>query len=95
MLATLSGKKHEVYTGVCMISEEKKLVFHSVSTVYMRPLDHDEIEHYIDEFAPYDKAGAYGIQDWIGLCKVSHIEGSFFTIMGLPVDMVYEALKQW
>lgn len=92
MLAHLSGKIHQVITGVCLISKDKQMIFDSTSDVFFRPLTHEEIEHYLDEYRPFDKAGAYGIQDWMGLNKISRIEGSFYNVMGLPIDLVYEAL---
>ena len=95
MLAHLSGKIHQVITGVCLISKEKQMIFDSTSDVFFRPLTHEEIEHYLDEYKPFDKAGAYGIQDWMGLNKISRIEGSFYNVMGLPIDLVYEALLRF
>lgn len=95
MLAHLSGKIHQVITGVCLISKDKQLIFDSTSDVFFRPLTHEEIEHYLDEYRPFDKAGAYGIQDWMGLNKISRIEGSFYNVMGLPIDLVYEALLRF
>lgn len=95
MLAHLSGKIHQVITGVCLISKDKLLIFDSTSDVFFRPLTHEEIEHYLDEYRPFDKAGSYGIQDWMGLNKISRIEGSFYNVMGLPIDLVYEALLRF
>mgnify|MGYP001820728598 CR=1 FL=1 len=95
MLAHLSGKVHHVITGVCLISHEKQVVFDSTTDVFFRTLTHEEIEHYLDEYKPFDKAGSYGIQDWMGLNKISRIEGSFFNVMGLPIDLVYEALLRF
>jgi septum formation protein len=92
MLAHLSGKVHQVVTGVCLATQDKELVFDSTTDVFFRPLTHEEIEHYLDEYKPFDRAGAYGIQDWLGLAKISRIEGSFYNVMGLPMDLVYEAL---
>jgi len=93
MLAKLSGKKHTVTTGVCILFNQRVIKFASSSEVLMRPLDHDEVNYYIDTYQPYDKAGGYAIQEWIGMNKISHIEGSYTNIMGLPTDLVYEALK--
>ena len=93
MLARLSGKQHRVVTGVCILMDETELSFASTSNVLMRPLDNDEITYYIDNYKPFDKAGSYAIQEWIGMNKISHIEGSYSNIMGLPTDLVYEALK--
>ncbi|MDX1683722.1 MAG: Maf family protein [Saprospiraceae bacterium] len=94
MLASLSGKTHLVITGVALISRDKALTFSSKTYVTMRDMDKDEIEYYIKKYEPYDKAGAYGIQDWLGHCKVSEISGTYTNVMGLPVDLVYEGLRQ-
>ncbi|MFK7808703.1 MAG: Maf family nucleotide pyrophosphatase [Saprospiraceae bacterium] len=91
-LQKLSGSVHTVITGVCMISKEKEEVFAGVSDVYFDELTDEEIEYYINTYEPYDKAGSYGIQEWVGLCKINKIEGTFPNIMGLPVDLVY---KHW
>lgn len=95
MLAFLSGKKHTVYTGVCLIDKSKRLSFTGTSQVYMRDLTDQEIRWYIENYKPYDKAGSYAVQEWIGLCKISSIEGSYANIMGLPTDLVYEGLKHF
>lgn len=95
ILRRLSGNRHRVITGVCLRSQEKELLFAGESVVYFEPLSEEEITYYIDHFQPYDKAGAYAIQEWIGLCKISKIEGTYANIMGLPVDMVYERLKEF
>lgn len=95
ILSALSGNAHQVITGVCLVSKEKKRVFAGVSTVYMDPLSREEIDFYIQRYKPYDKAGAYAIQEWIGLCKISKIEGTYANIMGLPVDLVYQELSQF
>ncbi|MDQ3140923.1 MAG: Maf family protein [Bacteroidota bacterium] len=95
MLAFLSGKHHTVFTGVCISDMNKKISFTGKSEVYMRELNHEEIIWYIERSSPYDKAGAYAVQEWIGLCKISRIEGSYSNIMGLPTDLVYEALKHF
>ena len=92
MLQKLSGKKHDVITGVCLRSKSKKRVFHSLSSVYFKELSLEEIEYYIDNFQPFDKAGGYGIQEWIGYIGIEKIEGSFFNVMGLPVKELYEEL---
>jgi septum formation protein len=93
MLSQLSGKKHKVITGVCMKSAQKQKCFSDESIVYFADLDPDEIDYYITHFKPFDKAGAYGIQEWIGYIGIERIEGSFFNVMGLPVQMVYSGLK--
>lgn len=95
MLASLSGKMHRVDTGVCLMDQEKSLSFTASSEVYFRELNHEEINWYIQQYAPFDKAGSYAVQEWIGLCKISHIGGSHANIMGLPTDLVYEGLKSF
>jgi septum formation protein len=92
MLQKLSGKKHDVITGVCVSSETKKITFTVMSAVYFKPLSAEEIEFYIDRFKPFDKAGGYGIQEWIGYIGIDRIDGSFFNVMGLPVRELYEVL---
>lgn len=92
MLKKLSGKCHDVITGVCIKSKGKKRVFHVTSKVYFKELSDEEIDYYINNFRPYDKAGGYGIQEWIGYIGISKLEGSFFNVMGLPVKEVYEEL---
>jgi septum formation protein len=92
MLRKLSGRKHEGITAVCLKSREKRKTFHVVSSVYFKELTMDEIDYYIENFQPFDKAGGYGIQEWIGYIGISKIEGSFFNIMGLPVKELYEEL---
>ena len=93
ILKKLSGKWHEVITGVCLLSKNKKVSFIGVSKVKLEKLSAVEIDYYIDKFQPYDKAGAYAIQEWIGLCKISKIKGTYSNIMGLPVDLVYRHLQ--
>lgn len=92
ILSALSGKEHKVITGVCLLSKEKELSFSSISLVQFEPLSEAEIRFYIEKFQPYDKAGAYAIQEWIGLTKIAKIEGLYSNIMGLPVADVYKAL---
>ena len=94
ILKKLSGKWHKVITGVCLLSKKKKVSFIGISKVKLEPLSAAEIDYYIDTFQPYDKAGAYAIQEWIGLCKISKIEGTYSNIMGLPVDLVYKHLRE-
>jgi septum formation protein len=93
MLNELSGNQHQVITGVCLSSKEKELAFYSTSDVYFKNLSADEIEYYVSEYKPYDKAGAYGIQEWIGSIGISHIEGSFYNVMGLPIQKLYEKIQ--
>ena len=92
ILKTLSGKMHEVFTGVCISSAEKKELFSVRTEVYFKTLTEDEIYFYIEHYKPYDKAGAYGVQDWIGLTGIEKINGSYHNVMGLPVKEVYEHL---
>ena len=93
MLKGLSGKKHQVITGVCLLSTEKKISFFASTDVWFKNLSDEEIHFYLENFRPYDKAGAYGIQEWIGYIGIHRIEGSFFNVMGLPVQSLYEHLK--
>ena len=95
ILSTLSGKKHKVITGVCLLSNTKQKSFSSISLVQFEPLSDEEIRFYIEKFKPYDKAGAYAIQEWIGLTKIAKIEGLYSNIMGLPVADVYKALLEF
>lgn len=94
MLLKLSGKMHEVFTGVCIKSIERETVFNACSRVFFRKITEEEILYYVERFKPYDKAGAYGVQEWIGYVGVERIEGSYFNVMGLPVQQLYvELLK--
>ena len=93
MIAALSGDTHQVFTGVCLRSQEAKRDFYVVTDVMFSKLDREEIEHYVDQYRPFDKAGAYGIQEWIGHIAVENIVGSYFNVMGLPVQKVYSELK--
>lgn len=92
MLQKLSGQIHRVITGVCILAKDQEKSFSAESRVQFEPLSSEEIDHYIETFKPFDKAGSYAIQEWIGLCKISRIEGTFANIMGLPVDRVYREL---
>ena len=93
-LHKLSGKEHMVITGVCISSPDQCYCFCSETRVTFAVLDDDEIQYYVDQYAPYDKAGAYGIQEWIGYVGVVRIEGSYFNVMGLPVQKLYMELKK-
>lgn len=93
MIEALSGRTHQVYTGVCLRSAEKRTCLYVATDVRFSRLDREEIEHYIDQYRPFDKAGAYGIQEWIGHIAVEEIRGSYFNVMGLPVQKVYSELK--
>ncbi|MBK8956146.1 MAG: septum formation protein Maf [Saprospiraceae bacterium] len=95
MLASLSGKMHRVDTGVCLSDHHKQIAFTGSSQVYFRAMNHEEISWYIDAYLPFDKAGSYAVQEWIGLCKISEISGTYANIMGLPTDLVYEGLKNF
>jgi len=95
MLTKLSGKKHEVITAVCLKTKNKRRTFSVISSVYFKELSMEEIDYYIENFQPFDKAGGYGIQEWIGYIGISKIEGSYFNIMGLPVKEFYEELLKF
>lgn len=94
MLRTLSGQTHEVHTSFCLAESEGKKTISDVALVTFKGLTDNEIEHYIKNGKPLDKAGAYGIQEWIGLIAVERIKGSYFTVMGLPMHQVWEELKR-
>ncbi len=95
MIQSLSGTSHCVQTGVCILSKTNKVSFAVSTTVFFEKLSSDEISYYIKTFSPYDKAGAYGIQEWIGSIAISRIEGSYFNVMGLPVQRLYHELKRF
>jgi len=95
MLNSLSGKTHQVITGVCLCTLSRRKTFHVISEVRFARLLPDEIEYYLQNFQPYDKAGSYGVQEWIGYIGVEHIEGSYFNVMGLPIQRLYSELKRW
>ena len=95
MLQLLSDKTHIVYTGVCLRNMDKKVVFSNQTNVTFGTLSDHEINYYIDQFNPMDKAGSYGIQEWIGFCKIRKIEGEYATVMGLPVYAIYEELLKF
>ncbi len=92
MLTSLSGKTHEVITSVCIMTNKHTDVFCDTTRVTFHALQDDEIKYYIDKFRPYDKAGAYGIQEWIGLVAIAKIEGSYANVVGMPVEKVYQHL---
>lgn len=94
MLRQLSGKTHQVITGVCLTTNDKQVTFADVTDVSFADLTDEEIKYYVDNFRPLDKAGAYGIQEWIGLTGVTCIKGSYFNVVGLPVHRVYAELKK-
>lgn len=95
MIQMLQSKTHRVYTGVCLTSLEKQIFFYDRADVSFAPLEREEIEYYVDNFKPFDKAGAYGIQEWIGYAAVEKLEGSFYTVMGLPTQKLYSELKKF
>lgn len=95
MLGMLSGQTHTVATGVCVTSRDKKRSFVVTSDVRFARLDKEEIDYYVDKYKPLDKAGAYGVQEWIGYIAVEYIAGSYFNIMGLPVQRLYQELKKF
>ena len=95
MLKQLSGNEHQVISGVCLTSLNKQKSFFSVSNVLFKSLTDSEIEYYVSEFQPYDKAGAYGIQEWIGSIGITHIEGSFYNVMGLPIQKLYKEIQKF
>ncbi len=95
MIEELAGHMHTVYTAVSITSAHKQLSFVDEAKVYFVPLSLHEIEHYVDHYKPYDKAGAYGVQELIGYIAIEKIEGSYFTVMGLPIQKLYAALKEW
>lgn len=95
MLQKLSGKEHQVISGVCLTSIVKQKSFYAISNVQFKELTKSEINHYISEFKPFDKAGGYGIQEWIGVIGITHIEGSFYNVMGLPIQKLYEEIQKF
>lgn len=95
MLQKLSGKTHQVITGVHLLSKNKRSSFKSVTNVHFKTFSREELDYYISNFQPFDKAGAYGVQEWIGHIGVERIEGSYFNVMGLPVQKLYEALSEF
>ncbi len=95
MLTRLSGKTHQVMTGVCILSADKDESFDDTTEVTFKKLTQEEIEFYVDQYKPYDKAGAYGAQDFIGMIAIEKIVGSYFNVMGLPIHKVYAYLRSW
>ena len=94
MISSLSGNTHEVITSVCFTTASQQITIHDTTKVTFKELSKIEIDYYIDNFQPYDKAGAYGIQEWFGYIAVTRLEGSYFNVMGLPTHKVYETLIQ-
>lgn len=95
MLRSLSGHEHQVVTGLCLTTTKKQETFSVVSSVRFASLTDEEIIYYVDKYKPFDKAGAYGIQEWIGYVGVESISGSFYNVMGLPVQRLYQELKRF
>lgn len=95
MIRALSGSTHEVITGVTVATRDKKITFSNVTEVTFAPLTDEEIYYYIDEYKPFDKAGAYGIQEWIGYMGITGINGCYYNVMGLPVNHLYTVLKEF
>jgi septum formation protein len=95
MLNKLSGRQHQVMTGVCIMTDERTETFVDIANVFFKELTEEEINYYILTCKPFDKAGSYGVQDFIGMVGIPRMEGSYFTVMGLPVHKVYEELKKY
>jgi septum formation protein len=95
IIRELSGSIHQVITGVCISAKEKRVSFSEVANVHFAEISDEEINFYIEKYKPFDKAGAYGVQEWIGFTKVKKIEGTFANIMGLPVHRVYQELMNF
>jgi septum formation protein len=93
-LTKLSGKTHDVITGVCVLHNHKQVVFAETTKVTFHTLTNGQIEYYVDQYKPYDKAGGYAIQEWIGVVGIKSIEGDFYNVMGLPVSKVVHEIKQ-
>lgn len=95
MLQLLSGRKHMVITGVCITTIDKQVTFSDRTEVFFKSLSYNEIDYYLTHYQPYDKAGSYGVQEWIGYVAIEKIEGSYFNVMGLPVQRLYEELLKF
>lgn len=95
MLQLISGRTHQVITGVCLLTTDKKHSFSVTTDVTFKQFSEDEINYYIEHYKPFDKAGAYGIQEWIGYVGVTSINGSYFNVMGLPVQRLWEEIKKF
>ena len=94
MISSLSGRHHTVYTGVCLTTRATQRAFTEATDVFFRPLSSEEIEYYVDTFKPFDKAGAYGVQEWIGAVGVERLEGCFYNVMGLPTSRLYREIMR-
>lgn len=95
MLQLLSGKKHTVITGVCITTSDRQITFSDRTDVYFKQLSVDEIDYYLTHYRPYDKAGSYGVQEWIGYVAIEKIDGSYFNVMGLPIQLLYKELLRF
>lgn len=95
MLRRLSNKTHQVITGVCLTSKEKQVCFSDITRVTFEELTDEEINYYSNNYNPTDKAGSYGVQEWIGYIGVKHLEGSYFNVMGLPINRLYQAITRF
>ena len=94
MLRSLSGNKHQVITGVCLLNKNTETTFSDTTDVYFRKLSDAEINFYLENYKPYDKAGSYGIQEWLGMVGIEKISGSYFNVMGLPIHKLHAELKK-
>lgn len=94
MIRSLSNRKHQVITGVCLSTINKSIVFSNSTEVHFEDLLEKEIEYYVDNYKPYDKAGAYGIQEWIGYIGIKKIDGCYYNVMGLPLNQLYQSVKK-
>lgn len=95
MLSALSGKTHRVVTGVCLLSAKEEICFSDTTYVTFNMLSKSEITYYVDKYQPYDKAGSYACQEWIGAVAIQRFEGDYFNVVGLPIHRVYQALKKF
>ncbi|MBW8362544.1 MAG: Maf family nucleotide pyrophosphatase [Kaistella sp.] len=95
MIRKLSGQTHEVYTGITLRTSEKTVSQTDVAFVEIEEVGDEEIDFYIERCKPFDKAGSYGVQEWFGMAKIKKIEGSFYTVMGLPTHLIYQLLRDW
>ncbi len=95
MLSMLNGRSHEVITGVCITSSQHQICFHETTRVFFNPMSNNEMNYYINQYKPFDKAGAYGIQEWIGMTGVQKIEGCYYNVVGLPLAALYKQMKSF
>ena len=95
MLRLLSGREHEVISGLTVMTEQKKLTRHRTTKVKFRELSDEEIQYYIENYKPFDKAGAYGVQEWIGYVGIEYIDGSYYNVMGLPTQLLWQMLSEF